>query len=73
MSTDTHSSVVAPETAPKDRDTRIIESSGNVFVDLGFDQAEAEVLKLHTEVRIRTAKQFAAVTKRSRRAAHRAR
>lgn len=73
MSTDTHSSVVAPETAPKDRNTRIIESSGNVFVDLGFDPAEAEALKLQTEAKIRTAKQFATVTKRPHQAAHSAR
>ena len=30
-------------------DTRITESSGNVFVDLGFDAAEAEVMKLRAE------------------------
>ncbi|WP_006788268.1 helix-turn-helix domain-containing protein [Thiorhodospira sibirica] len=37
-----------------DNDTRIIESSGNVFADLGFDPAEAEVMKLRTEIMIRT-------------------
>ena len=41
-------------------DTRITESSGNVFVDLGFDAAEAEVMKLRTEVMIRTAQQLKA-------------
>ena len=34
-------------------DTRRIKSSGNVFVDLGFDPAEAEVMKLRAEVMIR--------------------
>ena len=38
----------------KDNDTRIIESSGNVFADLGFDPVEAEVMKLRTEIMIRT-------------------
>lgn len=38
-----------------DNDTCITESSGNVFLDLGFDAAEAEVMKLRTEVMIRTA------------------
>lgn len=35
-------------------DTRTIDGSGNVFVDLGFDPAEAEVMKLRAEVMIRT-------------------
>ncbi len=39
-------------------DTRIIEGSGNVFVDLGFDPAEAEVMKLRAEVMIRTAQRL---------------
>lgn len=43
-----------------DNDTRIIESSGNVFVDLGFAPAEAEVMKLRTEVMIRMAQQLKA-------------
>jgi predicted XRE-type DNA-binding protein len=34
-------------------DTRRIKGSGNVFLDLGFDPAEAEVMKLRTEVMIR--------------------
>lgn len=34
-------------------DARKIKGSGNVFVDLGFDPAEAEVMKLRTEVMIR--------------------
>ncbi|EIC19788.1 helix-turn-helix domain-containing protein [Thiorhodovibrio frisius] len=44
----------------KDDDTRMIESSGNVFADLGFDPAEAEVMKMRTEVMIRTAQQLKA-------------
>jgi len=47
-------------TAKKKDDTRITESSGNVFIDLGFDPAEAEVMKLRTEVMIRTAQQLKA-------------
>lgn len=36
-------------------DTRITPSSGNVFLDMGFDPAEAEVMKLRAEVMIRIA------------------
>ncbi|MBA4742817.1 MAG: XRE family transcriptional regulator [Azoarcus sp.] len=35
-------------------DARVTESSGNVFQDLGFDAAEAHVIKLRAEVMIRT-------------------
>jgi len=38
---------------PRWNDTRVIESSGNVFVDLGFDEAEAEIMVLRTEVMLR--------------------
>ena len=31
-------------------DTRVTESSGNVFVDLGFDEAEAKVMALRVEL-----------------------
>lgn len=31
-------------------DTRVIKSSGNVFVDLGFDPAEAHVMALRVEL-----------------------
>ena len=31
-------------------DTRITESSGNVFVDLGFDDAKAKVMALRVEL-----------------------
>ncbi len=34
-------------------DIRRIRGSGNVFLDLGFDPAEAEVMKLRAEVMIR--------------------
>lgn len=60
MSTHTDSPAVTPDTTHREHDTRIIESSGNVFVDLGFDPAEAEVLKLRAEVMIRTAEQLKA-------------
>jgi len=35
---------------PRIDDTRITESSGNVFVDLGFDEAEATVMALRMEL-----------------------
>jgi predicted XRE-type DNA-binding protein len=35
---------------PRLNDTRIIESSGNVFMDLGFDEAEAKVMVLRVEL-----------------------
>ncbi|BCU07620.1 helix-turn-helix domain-containing protein [Allochromatium tepidum] len=60
MSTHAPSLPHASNTDPKDLDTRIIESSGNVFTDLGFDPAEAEVLKLRAEVMLRTAEQLKA-------------
>lgn len=44
----------------KENDTRVIESSGNVFADLGFDAAEAEVMKLRAEVMIRMSQQLKA-------------
>jgi predicted XRE-type DNA-binding protein len=34
-------------------DESITPSCGNIFIDLGFDPAEAEVMKLRTEVMIR--------------------
>lgn len=34
-------------------DNRVTDSSGNVFLDLGFDPAEAEVMKLRAEVMIK--------------------
>ena len=38
---------------PRFNDTRVTRSSGNVFIDLGFDPAEAEVMALRAEVMIR--------------------
>ncbi|MDR0779166.1 MAG: helix-turn-helix domain-containing protein [Pseudomonadales bacterium] len=38
---------------PRMDDTRRTASCGNVFIDLGFDPAEAEVMKLRAEVMIR--------------------
>jgi predicted XRE-type DNA-binding protein len=38
------------KTDPRIDDTRITESSGNVFVDLGFDKAEAKVMALRVEL-----------------------
>ena len=38
------------EREPRLNDTRITESSGNVFVDLGFDEAEAKVMALRVEL-----------------------
>jgi predicted XRE-type DNA-binding protein len=36
----------------------ITEGSGNVFADLGFDPAEAEIMKLRAEVMLRTAQRL---------------
>src|SRR5205809_617156 len=41
------------KTDPRLSDTRRIKSSGNVFLDLGFDPAEAKVMALRAEVMIR--------------------
>jgi len=41
------------KTDPRLSDTRRIKSSGNVFVDPGFDPAEAKVMALRAEVMIR--------------------
>lgn len=37
---------------------QITQGSGNVFLDLGFDPAEAQVMHLRAEVMIRTAQQL---------------
>jgi predicted XRE-type DNA-binding protein len=37
---------------PRFNDTRITKSSGNVFVDLGFDAAEASVMALRVELMV---------------------
>ena len=41
-----------------ENDFTITQSCGNVFIDLGFDPAEAEVMKLRAEVMIRTAQRL---------------
>ncbi len=38
---------------PRWSDNRVTPSSGNVFIDLGFDPAEAEIMALRAEVMIR--------------------
>ncbi len=37
---------------PRVNDSRIIESSGNVFADLGFDEAESTVMALRVELMV---------------------
>ena len=44
---------VKKKTDPRFADTRMIEGSGNVFVDLGFDEAEAQVMALRVELMVR--------------------
>ena len=41
------------EREPNLNDTRITESSGNAFFDLGFDEAEANVMALRVELIVR--------------------
>jgi len=41
------------KTDPRWNDKRIVPSSGNVFVDLGFDEAEAQVMALRAELMLR--------------------
>ena len=41
------------KTDTRHSDTRVTRGSGNVFIDLGFDAAEAEVMALRAEVMIR--------------------
>lgn len=41
-----------------DKSITITEGSGNVFADLGFDLAEAEIMKLRAEVMLRTAQRL---------------
>ena len=42
------------------KDDRITPSSGNVFVDLGFDEAEAHVMALRAELMVRLSQEFKA-------------
>jgi len=41
------------KTDPRISDTRRIKGSGNVFLDLGFDPAEAKIMAMRAEVMIR--------------------
>ncbi len=47
-------------TDPRLTDTRITESSGNIFIDLGFDEDEARVMQWRAELMIRIEIQLAA-------------
>jgi predicted XRE-type DNA-binding protein len=42
------------------KDVRITPSSGNVFVDLGFDEAEAHVMALRAELMLRLSQELKA-------------
>ena len=42
------------------KDVRITPSSGNVFVDLGFDEAEARVMALRAQLMIRLSQELKA-------------
>jgi predicted XRE-type DNA-binding protein len=44
---------MSKKTDPRFTDTRRTKGSGNVFLDLGFDSAEAKVMALRAEVMIR--------------------
>jgi predicted XRE-type DNA-binding protein len=44
---------VSRKSDPRRTDTRRIKGSGNVFLDLGFDPAEAKIMALRAEVMIR--------------------
>jgi len=50
--------VIDVDNDPRWSDTSITASCGNVFADLEFDPAEAEIMKLRAEVMIRTAQQL---------------
>ena len=45
---------------PRWNDNRITPSSGNVFTDLGFDEAEAKVLALRAELMVRLSQELKA-------------
>lgn len=42
------------------KDDRITPSSGNVFVDLGFDEAEARVMALRAQLMLRLSRELKA-------------
>ena len=43
---------------PRWSDTRVVRGSGNVFLDLGFDEAEARVMAIRAELMILLAEQL---------------
>ncbi len=47
-------------TDPRLTDTRITEGSGNIFIDLGFDEDEARVMQWRAELMIRIEMQLTA-------------
>ena len=47
------------KTIPGESDTRITPSSGNVFVDLGFDEAEAEIMTMRVDLMVSLEKHIA--------------
>lgn len=50
---------MSKKTDPRYADVRVLKSSGNVFVDLGFDEAEARVMALRVELMVHLRKQLA--------------
>jgi len=47
------------KTIPGGDDTRITPSSGNIFVDLGFDEAEAEIMTMRVDLMVSLEKHIA--------------
>jgi predicted XRE-type DNA-binding protein len=48
------------KTNPKVDDSQVTKSCGNVFIDLGFDEAEAHVLLMRTDLMIALERHIAA-------------
>jgi predicted XRE-type DNA-binding protein len=44
---------------PRWNDKRVTRSSGNIFVDLGFDEAEAHVMEMRVELMVRIERHLA--------------
>jgi predicted XRE-type DNA-binding protein len=55
-----HRKARSKATDPRFADTRIIEGSGNIFVDLGFEEAEARVMALRVELLVLLRRQLEA-------------
>ena len=49
---------MSKKTDPRYADVRVLKSRGNVFVDLGFDEAEARVMALRVELMVHLRKQL---------------